>query len=218
MERNYQELKEQFKTLRDTFPDPTGLRIHRGLGWLHAAEETEDPDTRFLLLWIAFNAIYAQDFSEQNTFGEKGLLKKFIGQLVRLDRDDLIYRIIWDNYSDKIRLFISNKHISRWFWDFQNGKLSETAWEKKFAASQREIHQALGIKDTTCLCSTLFDRIYVLRNQIMHGGATWRSSVNRSQVKVGTQVLGLLIPAMIRVMIENPDHEWGTPCFPPVDE
>ena len=31
--------------------------------------------------------------------------------------------------------------------------------------------------------SVVLSRIYTLRNQLMHGGATWSSSVNRDQIR-----------------------------------
>ena len=34
------------------------------LSWLHRAEQCEDEDGRFIFLWIAFNAAYAQDLAE----------------------------------------------------------------------------------------------------------------------------------------------------------
>jgi hypothetical protein len=216
MKLDYRRLKEKHRELRGSLSDTTGLRIHRGLSWLQVAELTDDLDTRFLLLWISFNSIYAQEFSEENTFGEKGLLNRFIGRLVRLDKDDLIHSIVWENYSNKIRLFINNPYVTRWFWDFQNGKLDELGWKKKFDRSRKEAQQTLALKDTSIFCSILFDRLYVLRNQLMHGGATWQSDVNRAQVKDGTCILETIIPAMIYIMLENPQQDWGSPCFPPI--
>jgi hypothetical protein len=216
MKLDYRGLKEKHRELRGSLSDSTGLRIHRGLSWLQVAELTDDLDTRFLLLWISFNSIYAQEFSEENTFGEKGLLNRFIGRLVRLDKDDLIHSIVWENYSNKIRLFINNPYVTRWFWDFQNGKLDELGWKKKFDRSRKDAQQTLALKDTSIFCSILFDRLYVLRNQLMHGGATWQSVVNRAQVKDGTCILETIIPAMIYIMLENPQQDWGSPCFPPI--
>ena len=45
----------------------------------------------------------------------------------------------------------------------------------------------------------LFDRLYVLRNQLVHGGATWNSSVNRGQVKAGAEILAFLVPVFVDV-------------------
>ena len=46
-----------------------------------------------------------------------------------------------------------------------------------------------------------------LRNQIMHGGATFNSTVNRSQLKDACNILSTLIPEMLKVMLQNPDDK-----------
>ena len=52
-------LKTKQRTLREGFPKPLTLRVHRALSWLRRAEdEGEDDDVRFILLWIGFNAAY----------------------------------------------------------------------------------------------------------------------------------------------------------------
>ena len=63
----------------------------------------------------------------------------------------------------------------------------------------------------------LFDRLYVLRNQLVHGGATWNSSVNREQVKDGANILSFLVPIFVDLMMDNPQTDWGAPYYPVVD-
>jgi hypothetical protein len=214
---SYTNLKLKHRTVRDDLPETTSLRIHRGLSWLKAAEAADDLDSRFILLWIAFNSIYARDFDARDTFGEKGLLNQFLGRLVRLDQKDLLFSVVWKNYADKIRLFIDNEYITRWYWDFHNGRLGEEEWKTSFSRSKKEALQALANKDTTIFCTILFDRLYVLRNQLMHGGATWQSDVNRAQVEGGTRILETVVPSMIYILLENKTEDWGQPCFPPVE-
>ncbi len=216
MESTHRNLKLRHRELRSQLAESTSLRIHRSLSWLKAAAQAADADTRFIHLWIAFNAIYARDFEARDTFGEKGLLNRFLGQLVRLDQDDLLFDLVWENYAGKIRLFIDNEYVTRWFWDFQNGRVDEETWKKKFVRSKKDAQQALALKDTTIFCTILFDRLYVLRNQLMHGGATWKSEINRAQVKDGARILAAIVPAMIRIMLENRTADWGAPCYPPV--
>ena len=64
----------------------------------------------------------------------------------------------------------------------------------------------------------LFTRLYTVRNQLLHGCATWNSSVNRSQVETGAAIMAALMPRFIDVMIENPDFDWGTPRYPVVND
>ena len=91
-------------------------------------------------------------------------------------------------------------------------------WEEKLAASQRQIATAMTQFDTGRILLVVFDRLYVLRNQLVHGGATWNSSINRAQVKDGAAVLGWLLPVFIDIMLENPDRDWGKPFYPVVKE
>lgn len=217
MELNYGALKDRQRELRQAMPAETNLRVHRGLSWLKVAEASDDLDTKFIYLWIAFNSIYAKEVDIRGTFGEKGLFCQFLGKLIRLDADDLLYNIAWDNYSGKIRLFIDNPYVSRYFWDFHGGGLTKEQWEQKFDRSRRDAQRALVNKDATIFCTILFDRMYVLRNQLLHGGATWNSDMNRDQVRDGSRILEQFIPAMIHILLENPDEDWGNPCFPPAE-
>ena len=67
------------------------------------------------------------------------------------------------------------------------------------------------------ILSMLFDRLYVLRNQMMHGGATWNSAVNRDQLHDGAAILGSFLPVMIDLMMDAPDQDWGAPMYPVVE-
>jgi hypothetical protein len=61
----------------------------------------------------------------------------------------------------------------------------------------------------------VLDRLYVLRNQLIHGGATFQSQVNRQQVVDGCNMLAVLMPIIIEIMLEARDDDWG-PIFYPV--
>jgi hypothetical protein len=45
---------------------PFSIRLWRGLSWLQCSELAEDVDTRYMLLWVAFNAAYGQDDTRQS--------------------------------------------------------------------------------------------------------------------------------------------------------
>ena len=87
----------------------------------------------------------------------------------------------------------------------------------KFESSKRLFNRALARHDTHTILSMLFDRIYVLRNQLVHGGATWNSSVNRDQVRDGARILGFLVPIFVDLMMDNPDVNWGLPYYPVIE-
>ena len=43
--------------------------------------------------------------------------------------------------------------------------------------------------DTQKVMGVMFDRLYTLRNQLLHGGANWNSSVNHSQISQGVEIM-----------------------------
>ncbi len=62
--------------------------------------------------------------------------------------------------------------------------------------------------------SIAFERLYMLRNQMVHGGATWGSSVNRDQIRDSANLMGHLVPALIGIMLNERPELTGRPCFP----
>jgi hypothetical protein len=49
---------------------------------------------------------------------------------------------------------------------------------------------------------------------LIHGGATWNSSANRTQIKDGVAFLSKLVPVLINVMMDNPAEIWGSANYP----
>jgi hypothetical protein len=82
---------------------------------------------------------------------------------------------------------------------------------------QRAVSTTLAQRDTSRILAIVFDRLYVLRNQLVHGGATWNSSINRDQVRDGAAVIGWLLPIFIDIMMDNPQQEWGRVAYPVVE-
>ena len=210
---SYSSLKARQRQIREGFPENLGLRVHRALSWLCRAEqESADADARFLFLWISMNAAYANEVHDRRRFSEIRVLLNFLERLIAMDRDRLLYGIVWQEFTGPIRMLINNRYVYRPFWDHQNGKTAEP-WETGFESSKARMHRALGQMDTKKVLAVVFDRLYVLRNQLMHGGATWNGSVNRSQVADGAAILGRLVPAVIHIMMESGEGYWGEPAY-----
>jgi hypothetical protein len=214
----YEDLKARQRALRDSFSPSLSLRTHRALSWLHRAEqEAADDDARFLFLWIAFNAAYANEIHDRKTFTERKLLMQFLGRLVEMDKDELLHQIVWEQFSNSIRMLLHNKYVFQKFWDYQAGIIVEDVWLNAFRRSKLSANRALGRTDTKRVLAEIFDRLYTLRNQIVHGGSTWNSEVNRSQMKDGANILGFLVPTVIHLMMENHNQLWGDACHPVVE-
>jgi hypothetical protein len=215
---DYESLKTRHRAERDTWPQPLSLRVHRALSWLQRAEqETEDDDARFVFLWIAFNAAYANEIHDRQNFSEQRLFRAFLGRLIESDEEQRLYQLLWKAFPNSVRMLIDNRYVYQPFWDFHNGKRDAADWEASFARSKAAAHRAMGKQDTLKVLGIVFNRLYTLRNQLVHGGATWNGSVNRSQMKQGADLLGELVPTVIWLMMERPEGVWGEACYPVVD-
>ena len=168
------------------YPDNLALRVHRAISWIQRAEMAQDdPDIAFTCYWIAFNAAYAEDTADSIETPDRVLFGNYFEKILKLDAEQAIYEAVWDRFSGSVRVMLDNKYVYHLFWKQVNGVGGYGNWESRFQDERARIGKALVRQDTRLILNLLFDRLYVLRNQILHGGATWNSSVNRSQVRDG---------------------------------
>ena len=209
-------LKEKQRAIRAGFPETMGLRVHRAISWVGRSEACDgDDDARFLFLWIAFNAAYADEQEFQSiALGERAAFLDFFGKLVALDHEKRIYRAVWQRFTGPVRMLMENRYVFNPFWQHHNGIDGYEDWEERFKASAKSFAQAFQAGDTARVLSFVFDRLYVLRNQLIHGGSTWNSGVNRAQVRDGAAILAFLLPVFVDLMMDNPDQDWGKPFYP----
>jgi hypothetical protein len=191
------------------------VRIHRAISWIRRAEaEDEDPDLRFILLWVAFNAAYARELGEMES--QRGQLRIYLDRMVALDGDRRLHQALFKQFTGPIRTLIDNRYVFEPFWSAQRAPADAPNWEERFAAGKRRAMKALIEGETALLLSIVFDRLYVLRNQLVHGGATWNSQVNRAQVRDGANLMAVLVPRLVALMIEHPDVDFGPINYPVV--
>ena len=211
-------LRSRFSDVRENLPRSLALRLHRSLSWIERADqEAEDVDAAFIFHWIAFNAAYARDLPESYGTEERALFGEYFEKIVRFDVNRKIYDAIWSRFSGPIRLLLNNRYVFQPFWRHHNEPQTYGNWEDLFVRGQQTIGRALARQDTRVVLSILFDRLYVLRNQLFHGGATWNSGVNRRQVQDGAQIMAFLVPHFIELMMDHPEAGWGPPYYPVVD-
>lgn len=214
---SYENLKQRHRQLRDGQPENLRLRVHRALSWLHRAEQADDLDGKFIFLWIAFNAAYASEIDENHRLSEQATFKAFLEKLCQLDQAKRIDALVWQEFAGSIRTLLDNPYVFQSFWDSRNGKITEAEWKERFAKGKKTAQHALASGNTPTLLGVAFNRIYTLRNQLLHGGATWGGAVNREQLRDCTKLLGKLVPLVIELMMEHPDALWGDACYPVVD-
>ena len=216
---DYARLKDRHRAERGAWHPNLSLRVHRALSWLDRAEqlgEQGDADGQFILLWIAFNAAYATEIDERYRLSEQETFRKFLQKLVELDTTGRIAELVWTEFPKSIRVLLDNKFVFQDFWNFQNGTLAEEEWKRRFAGAKKAAKSALAARDTVTVLAVVLSRIYTLRNQLVHGGATWNGSVNREQMRDCVTLMGKLVPLVIEVMMDHPETLWGEGCYPVV--
>lgn len=234
---NHQHLKTRQRAERGGWPPDLGLRVHRALSWLDRAERAgkelrgtgkerrkasqalkdADLDAQFIFLWIAFNAAYATEIDERYQLSAQKTFRQFLGKLVSLDAGGKIAALLWTEFPQSIRLLLDNPYVFKDFWAWKHGHITEEQWRRKFASKKRDATAALARQDTIGILSIVLSRIYTLRNQLIHGGATWNGAVNREQLRDCTRLMGKLVPLVIEIMMDNPESLWGEACYPVVD-
>lgn len=190
------------------------LRVHRALSWLERAERCSDDDGRFVFLWIGFNAAYAAETGGSSRPVEAQCFTGFLSRLAELDQRGQLAEMIWSRYSSAIRVLLANPYVFQPFWDHKNGLPDSEDWEQRFAKANAAAHAALARQDVGALLSIVFSRLYTLRNQLLHGGATWNSGINRDQLRDGSAILGDVVPLLIEIMMNHAGELWGQPCYP----
>jgi hypothetical protein len=92
-------------------------------------------------------------------------------------------------------------------------------WEESLAADVEKFGRAMESRRAGHVLSLAFDRLYTLRLQLFHGGATFGSRVNRESLKLAEMVISQLMPPILEVMIDHGlEEDWGECAYPPRDQ
>jgi hypothetical protein len=212
----YKELKQILRSQRADFSQVHSTRLHRSLSWLKAAGEqlqADNIDQAFINLWISFSACFYIEGEES--------IAPCIEQLVALDDQQRIYACLWHEYSSSVKALIKNPYVFAGFWQAQRlkgeqkeGLEESAAWRSSFDQSSVEALNCLSRKKVAPLFSIVLDRLYVLRNQVLQGGATYKSRVNRDQVTDGVALLSSIMPIIISIMLNSSEEDWGEIAYP----
>lgn len=215
---DYASLKERHRAERDEWSQNLSIRVHRALSWLALAEQCSDVDSKFIFLWISFNAAYAQEIPDNRRESERERYAEFLSKLESLDNDKKLERLAWNEFSGAFRVLLKNPYVFGFFWEFQRGNAAQDEWETAFRSANAAANAALSRGETAVVFSVVLSRLYVLRNQLVHGGATWNGSVNREQLRDACAIMGKFVPTVIELMMDNPSTLWGDPVFPVVQD
>ena len=206
-------LKAKHREIRARQPEPMAMRIHRAISWLARAEQEQaDQDARFIFLWIALNAAYATEFGFEQS--ERDQTRAFLGKLLSADSEQRLHAVVFQQFTGPIRALIENKFVFEPFWRAMREHDSSGHWESQFTAGKRLAMKAVMEKQTELVLAIVLDRLYVLRNQLIHGGATWNSGANRQQVRDGVAILAALVPVIVDLMMESHTVDFSAIAYP----
>lgn len=172
-----------------------------------------DPDAKFVCYWIAFNALYAVASPMHGVDPELVAIKKYLGAIAPFDEEKAIYGAVWSQFEEAPSGLLNNRYVFADFWKHVHG-FGDAKWKQRFDKEWSDAQFAFKKRDGFRVLNVLFERLYTLRNQLVHGGATWKGSANGRQIRDGASLLGSLLPIFIGLMLDNPDKEWGEPYYP----
>ena len=105
---------------------------------------------------------------------------------------------------------ISNKYLYRDFW------LEDFVGLKRYAQERKDkAESALENNDPIPFLQLVFERLFVLRNQIFHGSSA--SSTRRSEdtLKPGIVILEMLLPDFLEIMLSHYEgKDWPLVPYP----
>ena len=201
-------------------------RVRRAESWLARSEDAEaDSEEKFIFLWIAFNAAYG---AETTPFGgsehgkgesEREKFEIFLKRIVENDDRKTIEEILLKTYSGPIRVLMNNRYAFSPFWYAMQDLPEGRNWERRFGASNRKAFRAVTDGDVHGVLIEVFRRLYTLRNQILHGGVTYRRGWGRDQIRDGARIMASLVPAVLEIMRADIDADpdsavWGRVAYP----
>ena len=208
------ELRKTFRAIPKETRDahqPFAIRVWRAMSWLERAEQATEVEDRFIAVWIAFNALYGRLDDSHRAWGDREAMGTFLSAIWNLDTEGKIRRVLGRRQLAVLKL-VETKYLYDKFWS-DPGSNHDHCLHK----TVRDFLPRFGTHRMLPVLRTLFDRLYVMRNQVFHGASTKGSKLNRRTLIQSTGLLHELLPVMVEIMITSGiEQDWGEVCFPPV--
>ena len=206
-------------------------RMRRAYAWIKRSKQDDTEEIeRFMFLWVAFNAAYGneaalRDFvdGKEGRKGERipllhGISREYCGTgcIRRLGKNRLGRVLRPDPGPAEQPLRVPP------FWKSVWDPKLERDWERHFKSEKNRVRKALSTRDVLPILSVVFRRLYTLRNQIFHGGATYPSGFGHTQIRDGSRIMASLVPAIIDIMKQDLSRDsdsetWGKVAYPRIN-
>ena len=214
------------KVFTDTQSD-NFIRVHRAISWLKQAEECMSPDLSFICTWAGFNACYAANTNdikltdkirekESERTKETTRIWQYLKEIEKLDQANLLWSCLWHDNQNEVITILYSQFLFKEFWKSIHDDFDDMSWMDDYKIFNQRASIDKSQNNVLAYCFTVLQRVYVLRNQLVHGGATHGSSLNRDQVLACSNFMIEFLPIIIKIMIDNPKLELGDLMYPPI--
>jgi hypothetical protein len=195
-------------------------RVRRADSWIKASARLQSDQLHeaFVFLYIAFNCLYGrrQYEGDETRIGED--LKAFFGKILELaayDRKDggeILQQAIKASSKDGA-LLIRDRFLDHRYW--KRALPVERLHEALKSDAKAALEQVAAGEYGDFLFLT-FTRISVMRNQIMHGCATYGpATAGRSSLAVAVRLMKVVIPAFQALVRNSGQHaSWEPVPYP----
>lgn len=212
-------LKARYDSIESDLPMNVQTRARRALSWLERAEMEgdDDPDAAFIFYWMAFEAACSGRWIGKRPKRED--FERLFEKAADADRRGTIRDcILADDLSDTILEVVANPYVFEPFWKYFSGTAaSPDDWQNRLIEDVERASIQLENGNVVEPLAILFERLYVVRDQLIHGEATWNRYVNRSQVEGGAEILASIVPATVALMMDAPDMFDHRSLYPSVE-
>lgn len=213
------------------------IRMQRALSWLrrYAEDDEVDKDIGFILHWIAFESLYGREENSQFRQHVKVTtakeIERFFDELkaTEMGRVQLVGATV--AIIEDIRAIFANPYISNAAWySYYNsnvpragGKHNPFAAEKPKPCTQGKLKDP---KQYDAIIREVFLRMYLLRNQLFHGNASYKGhddSEKSAQIVSGYNILRRLMLPIISIMLQSMEEapaseRWGLVPYPRIKD
>jgi hypothetical protein len=169
------------------------IRLHRARSWLRKTHDASDTASRFIFLWVAFNALYGRPRYRRDISLPRDETQDFIGFLGELDGlsrgaiGDVMRRVEAD-----VEKILQNPFLVRECgesWD--KGQIRDRGRRRATASVQY---------DKAHRVEQVVRRLYTLRNQLLHGAATAGGRRNDESLRHAIPILAMVVPEVVRLV------------------
>ncbi len=197
-------------------------RMRRARSWLGQSGNVESDEEKFICLWIAFNAAYGGEPSGADGDGpnETQRINAFLKKIIHHDErnEKKIKAILLETYHKQIEDLLNNRYAFKAFWQYVRGEPKGDNWDAQLERKNDGFWIALEKENVFDIFREVFWRLYQLRNQVFHGGMTFAEGWGRTQLAQGRLIMEDIVPAILKIMEENPKSDWGKVAYPRVGD